>query len=354
MSRKINVIAVSMLAVCVAVSVAGNAAAAGDPDDPQGNDANLYTHTSRVNGLVVRIRVRHPSADVARKALVDANEEIQRIYRKLDANDRSSEIGGVNAAGGTEEVIVSTETRAVLAKALKYCRLTGRAFDPTLKSFDYLWAFGRKPFVAPLADEVQARAALTGCEHIILKSDRAVRLGNDAVRISVAELTAGHAMARVGALLDAAGVGSFVLKIGRDQYVRGSNGTRHWYVTVGQPRAAATPLAQVYVNSTAIATRTIFDLTVMRNGKRYHDALDPRTGMPARGVLQATVMASDPVLADALSYALLILGPKAGLELAASLEQKVDVFIIDASGQVHASASVRDRMPKLPPRVGVP
>ncbi len=49
--------------------------------------------------------------------------------------------------------------------------------------------------------------------------------------------------------------------------------------------------------------------------QRADHLLDPRSGRPARGVLSATVVAHSGIEADALSTAVFVLGPEAGLAL---------------------------------------
>ncbi len=339
------------LGLCASLVGPAHAADGPDPDDPHGNDSDLYTDTAKVHGLDVMVRVRHPDADIARKALKDALDEARRVYAKLDANLRNSELGGVNQVGGREEVIVSRETFTVLEHALKVCRTSGGAFDPTVKSFDYLWKLDRKPFVVPLPDEVAARVPLTGCKHLILKPNRAVRIGSPQVRLTVTELLAGHALERMAAAIDRNKIAQFKLAVGRDQYIRGANGTRHWYTYVGHPAAPARTMVQVYVNSHAIATRAVTERAVHHRGKTYHDVLDPRSGQPVRGVLQATVIATDAILADALSYALLTLGPKKGLALIAGLGKPIEAMILTADGTLHATSGMRGIAPKLPSKV---
>ena len=54
---------------------------------------------------------------------------------------------------------------------------------------------------------------------------------------------------------------------------------------------------------------------LVANGKKYGHILDPRTLAPSTSALSATVLARDGTLADAMSKAAFILGPRAGLEL---------------------------------------
>ena len=118
-------------------------------------------------------------------------------------------------------------------------------------------------------------------------------------------------------------------------------GTRHWFVSVPNPRRPDATLMQLYLTSQCAATRSDSEHFVVKNGRRYHDVLDPRTGEPAEGVVQATVIAADPALADALSAAVFVLGPKAGLALMAH-EKNVEGFVVDKTGKVWASKGMAE------------
>ena len=49
----------------------------------------------------------------------------------------------------------------------------------------------------------------------------------------------------------------------------------------------------------------------MLDGVRYHHVLDLRTGQPARTARSAAAICAEATLADALSTALMVLGPDA-------------------------------------------
>ncbi|GEM_PF-2788824 len=326
-------------------------AVSADPDDPSGNDINLYTRSKIIDGKTVWIRVRTADADRAGKAMDEAFEEVARIGRKFRPTGIMSEIGRINLFAGREEVIVSSETYTMLTLALKLCRQTQRGFDPTMRSFDYLWAFSRRPFVPPLDDEVAARLAITGCDALILKPNRSVRIARPGVRITVAPLIAGHALQRLARIVESHGITAYRLRIGRDQYAMGSNGTRHWYTSVAHPDEPETELAQVYVGSHGVATRSIHEQAVIWHGKRFHNVLSSSTGKPATGVVQATVVSPNAVTADAVSHALLALGPKKGIAMISGLSTDVEAFVIDNKGTIHATAGMSRIAPKLPSRV---
>jgi len=59
----------------------------------------------------------------------------------------------------------------------------------------------------------------------------------------------------------------------------------------------------------------------MKDAKRYHHIIDPRTGWPATACRSVTIWAGDAFTADAVDDAVFILGPKEGLELVESLPE---------------------------------
>jgi len=67
------------------------------------------------------------------------------------------------------------------------------------------------------------------------------------------------------------------------------------------------------------------------HGQRYSHILDARTGRPVNhNLVSATVLISDPTVADAWSTALLCLGPKEGL--IAANTAKIPVLFIELQG----------------------
>jgi thiamine biosynthesis lipoprotein len=331
-------VAASAPAVAGEVKTAASAptqAGAVTPATPEGQ----VVQTRPIFGVACEIQAVAKDAAAARRTVDAALDEMARIASKYDVGQQTSEVAAINAAATTEEVLLSEETQQMLQRLLDWCRDTGGAVDPTVASFSYLWNLSARPFVRPLPDEVTARRALTGCKQVALKSSRAVRLLKPGVRLTMDAVLHGHALQRAADVLRKAGLDSFRIRVGGDVYVQGHIGTQHWLVTLPHPRRPEETLVQLYLTSQAAASRTDADRFVLRGGKRYHDVIDPRTGQPADGVLQATVVSADPEQADALSNALFVLGPKAGLAMLAR-HRNVEGFVVDSGGRVFATAGM--------------
>ncbi len=305
-------------------------------------DVDQVEEARLIHGVQASVRVYSKDAAAGHAAAQAAINEIARIYDKYDLHTRDSEATAINSAAGTEEVLVSEETFQLLTRMLDLCRRSNGAYDPTVASYDFLWNFSIRPFVRPLADEITGRRKMIGCDKVILKPvQHAVRTATPGTRITFAGVLHGFALERTSEVLRKAGLNDFRIRIGNDQFAQGRVGTRHWFTAAPNTRKPEEEPMQVYLTSQAAMTVSDSDHFVLKNGKRYHDGLDPRTGMPAEGTVQATVIGSDPTMAGAMAHALLVLGPKAGLAMLAH-DKQAEGFVVDATGKIFASPAMTE------------
>ena len=68
--------------------------------------------------------------------------------------------------------------------------------------------------------------------------------------------------------------------------------------------------------------------------------MDPSTGFPANKTMGVTIIAKNPMLADAVSTAVFVMGPDSGMELIEKLPD-VDGLIIDAEGNIKISSGLK-------------
>ena len=305
-------------------------------------DADQLEETQLVHGVTVSVRVYGKDLAGAPAVAQAAIREIARIYDKFDLHTRESEASAINKAADREEVLVSEETFQLLTRMLDLCRRSNGAYDPTVASYDFLWNFSIRPFVRPLADEIAVRRKMTGCDKLILKpGNHAVRTATPGTRVTFAGVLHGFAMERASEVLRKASINDFRIRIGNDVFAQGRVGTRHWLTAAPNTRKPDGEALQVYLTSQAAVTVSDTDHFVFRNGKRYHDGIDPRTGLPVEGVIQATVIGTDPTMTGAMARALFVLGPKAGLAMLAH-DKQAEGFLVDATGKIWASPAMAE------------
>jgi hypothetical protein len=111
-------------------------------------------------------------------------------------------------------------------------------------------------------------------------------------------------------------------------------------VQVSNPRADAEndpPIAQVQINNKTIATSGNYRRGELIDGKWYSHIVDPRTGMPAGGVISSTVIADTATDAGALATALSVLSPEEGEQLVAKVPG-AEYMLVTADGKIIESA----------------
>jgi thiamine biosynthesis lipoprotein len=103
---------------------------------------------------------------------------------------------------------------------------------------------------------------------------------------------------------------------GGNQYLLGvPPGKRQWTVGIKNPIVPGQVLGVVETGETSVSTSADYNNFLVAGGRQYGHILDPRTLQPSSASLSVTILSRDGTLADAMSKAAFVLGPKAGLAL---------------------------------------
>ena len=144
-----------------------------------------------------------------------------------------------------------------------------------------------------------------------------------------------------------------VLRAGRRRPLRaraGSPTAPAYRVGVRDPRGAdrADYFAMLEVEDHAFSTAGDYERGFVKDGRRYHHIIDPRTGYPATASRSVTIWAKDAFTADAIDDAVFILGPEKGLALVDSIDD-AGAVIVDAHNKVWVSERLKDKLHMLRP-----
>lgn len=252
------------------------------------------------------------TAEVRVRGLVDPAPTLDATFAAVTSVDstmslwKESELTRLNDRGHGR---VSPDLLVVLRHALDVARASRGAFDPTIE-----------PLVRATGGLVGQRRRLPARERRALVA----RVGFSRVQV---DLATGEVTLAPGTRLDfggiakgyAADLGVEVLRragaaCGLVDLGESSTGTfgEDLVLEVRDPeKPAAPPWASFRVTGAFVSTSG--------GDQRPGHILDPKTGLPARGVLAATVVAGTGIEADALSTAVYVLGAERGLRL---LEQR--------------------------------
>ena len=246
--------------------------------------------------------------------LVDSIEDRITVYRE------SSELARLNATAAEGWQPVSGDVVALLTQARRLHEQTGGAFDPAAGSLVRAWGFLRRQGRTPDAAMLASARERSGMAHVEIDEHAGrVRFTRPGIELNLGAIGKGWALDAVIGMLTAAGVGSVLVHGGSSSVravgVQGPTlpGRRGWRIGVRHPLRPGRRLATFTLVDAALGTSGSGTQFFVDRGRRLGHILDPRSGVPAEGVLSATVITPQAADADALSTALYVLGP-AGLE----------------------------------------
>ena len=287
-------------------------------------------------------------ADTLKRHILAAFEEIVRIEQLMSPWIESSDVSQINRAPKGQPTLVSPETLAVLQKSLDIAQRSEGVFDVSFEAMHGLWKFDEDvDGTIPTMAAIHKAKKLIDYRQITLDSEkRTVLLGKEGMRINLGGIAKGYAVDLAVKKLDDLGVPAFYIQAGGDLFVRGKkpDGTA-FRVGVRDPRGKGPEdvFATLEVVDRAFSTAGDYERAFIRDGKRYHHIIDPRTGYPATASRSVTIWAKSALMADALDDAVFILGAEKGLALVAS-EPGAGAVVVTDKNEVVVSPTLADAL----------
>lgn len=326
------------------------ATARADTVDPRTGD-HLIDRTHKSMGTTDHITAWAQDDKTAVAAIDAAFVEIDRIDKLMTTWSPDSDIARINASAGERPVLVSDEVIGLLQRALEVSEQSEGAFDITVGSFSGVWKFDQdNDGTIPAEATVAERRKLVDYHDVVIDvKRRTVFLKRKGQRITLGGIAKGYAVDRAVALLRARGLVDFIVQAGGDMFVSGKKGDRHWRVGIRDPRAQRESyFAMAEVEDHSFSTSGDYERFVIKDGKRYHHIIDPRTGYPADKCRSVTIMAKDATTAEGLSKMIFIWGPEKGI---AAIEKMKDVeaVVVGADNKVTVSKGLQGKLTIIHP-----
>jgi len=282
-------------------------------------------------GTTYSVVIPRQSGGIDGRALKsDISRALETVNAQMSTYRADSELSRFNAAGADAPFAVSPDTARVVGQALDIGRMTDGAFDPTIGPLVDLWGFGppggRRG--VPSEGEIEDVYAQVGYRGVAaLDAPPALFKDRPRARIDLSGIAKGFGVDKVARLLERSGVGYYLVEIGGEVRSRGySPRGDAWRVGIERPDGALRRRI-VGLDGLGLATSGNYRIFFESEGVRYPHIIDPRSGRPVgHGLASVTVIAQTAMQADALSTALMVMGPKDGFELAR--ENAIAAFFI--------------------------
>lgn len=307
----------------------------------------IQTEGFLLYGMLTRLSL----PDTAPIGIASALSEIEAIFKREYAvlhPWQDSPLTRLNAALALGDwTPLDPRLRAIIERGRDLEAMSGAAFSPAVGALVKLWGFhssqpDREREPPPQAEIDRLMTPPPRMSDLDIDGDR-IRCRNPHVLLDfnamaeawAAELAA-HRLAELGvrdALIDASG----------DLLVLGQPGRRPWRVAIQDPFTEG-PLGWLDLcGDEAVFTSGSYRKRFTHKGVSYNHIIDPRSGWPSHGLVGATVIAQDALLANAATTGLLA----AGLTDAPALIRRMGldrVLLVDERGTLHATPTMADML----------
>jgi len=251
-----------------------------------------------------------------RAAMNEAFAAIAEVDRLMSNYRSDSELFQLNRDAAHAPFVVSEPLWRVLEAAQRVSAASEGAFDVTIGPLVRLWGFRDKTPHLPSLTELEAVRALVGYRGLTLDpSNRTVRFARAGMEIDLGGIAKGFAVEIAADVLRRHAL-TGLIDAGGNQYMLGAPpGKTSWAVGIKDPDNAGRLIGVVDIDAGSVSTSADYGNFLVASGRTYGHLLDPRTLQPSTASLSATIVSEDGTLADAMSKAAFILGPKQGLAL---------------------------------------
>jgi thiamine biosynthesis lipoprotein len=182
---------------------------------------------------------------------------------------------------------------------------------------------------------------LINYRNIILDKDQCtVFLAEKGMRIGFGGIGKGYAAERAKLLMQGMGLESGIVNASGDLTAWGYQpNAEPWTIGIADPNTRLSIFSYLRITNMAIATSGNYEKFVMIGGVKYSHTINPRTGLPVRGIKSVTIFCPNAEIADAMATPVMIMGIHAGLDMINQLKD-MEAVIIDDSDKVYASKNI--------------
>lgn len=286
-------------------------------------------------GTVVSMTLIHSSRDLAEEAMGKAFEEIDRLTGLMNRFDRATAIAQLNKEGVLKGI--PPEVNEVLRSALLYHRMSGGAFDISVKPVVDLFkaSFQDRSHLPPSEKEIERAVRLVDSRNIILSNGN-VSFARPGMSITLDGIAKGYIVDRASGLLAEHGVRDHLINAGGDIRTMGTKTDKKpWTIAVQDPEKKGDYPDVLRMKDGAIATSGNYEV-YYDHEKMFHHIVNPQTGLSPAWSTSASVIAGSAMEADALSTSVFVTPPQKGIEII-DAAPSCECLIISKRGRQHRS-----------------
>jgi thiamine biosynthesis lipoprotein len=291
-------------------------------------------------GTLINLRA---CGNKAQKAMDKAFERLNNIDDKMSAFKEYSEISKINTKAGITTETVSKDTYFLVKKAIEYSNILEGTFDPTIRPLVKLWNIGTKEEAIPEKSQIEETLKLVNYNDVILdKSNHSIMLKHKKQALDVGGIAKGFAADEVRNIFYKHKIKSALIDLGGNIFALGSkeDGTP-WKVGIQNPfEPRGEYIGILSVKNKSVVTSGNYERYFMKDGKRFHHIIDPKTGYPSQSkIISATIISDNSIDGDGLSTGIYIIGIDKALEIIEAIDG-IDAIFITEDKKVYTTSGI--------------
>ncbi|WP_397298073.1 FAD:protein FMN transferase [Pedobacter sp. UC225_61] len=302
----------------------------------------VFKRTERLMGNTFELTVVANNESWALQKITLAIDEIKRIEKLFTTFDENSQTNQINRQAGIAAVNVDPEVYQLIERSIRISAITDGAFDLTYGSIDKkLWNFDSTMTHLPDSETAKSMVRLINYKNIILDPQNyTVMLKEKGMRIGFGGIGKGYAAEMAKALLKMEGVQAGIVNASGDLTTWGMqpNG-EPWTIGIVDPDQKNTPFSYLNVTDMAVATSGNYEKFVNIGGKKYSHTINPKTGLPIRGIKSVTIISPNAEIADAMATPVTVMGIAVGLDMINQINY-LGCIIIDDNNKIYTSKNI--------------
>lgn len=313
--------------------------------------AQIHRESRPLMGTAVEVSVEGADPAQLQKAAEAAYQEMNRLSDLMNHYNRASIVSAINNAAGGKDIPVPPELREVLTMAQAVSQRTDGAFDITVGSLKG-WRFNPDDPQMPTAAEIARQKPLINHRDVLINEEKGtVRLRHAGQRIDLGGIAKLYILGAGMDVLAAQGIERALVNGGGDVVARARAQDKPWRVGIRDPRKPGVLLGVLEVRNGFVVSSGDYERYFIRDGKRYHHILDPRTGYPVDGPQHVTLVSEKMEEVNGVSTSIMVLGADLG-RLLIERTSGLEGAIVDRDGTLWVSAGLKERLKPAPATAG--
>ncbi|GBF29260.1 FAD:protein FMN transferase [bacterium MnTg03] len=292
-------------------------------------------------GTVIDVSLVHHDLAKAEQALIEI-EQLLSAYRASWHAWEDSELSRFNLAlGNSGAVTVPASLLELITLSQRYYLISNRLFNPALGKLIAAYGFhGQADLDEDLIKIIQQDLPTMADLEI---QNRLAISRNPHLQLDFGGIAKGYAVGLIASHLDRQGFEHYLINAGGDLITSGNRLGKAWRIGVKNPFEPGAIASIGLLGKQALFTSGNYQRFYRNKNETVHHIIDPRSGEPSKHISSATVLTSDPVLADVAATTLMIDGLNNYRSLAGSLGIE-DYMIIDDQQRITISGSLAGKI----------